>query len=56
MLKKIYQELVVIRKELQAIRNNLEFIREHPFNLVTGFVHSSNYDTGEVNQELPETR
>lgn len=24
MLEKIYQELIVIRKELQAIRNNLE--------------------------------
>lgn len=25
MLKKIYQELVLIRKELQAIRSSLEF-------------------------------
>lgn len=37
MLKKIYQELVVIRKELQAIRSSVEHIREHPFNVVTGF-------------------
>lgn len=29
MLKKVYQELVAIRKELQAIRNNLESKTNH---------------------------
>lgn len=57
MLKKIYQELMAIRKELQAIRGDLEHIRKHPFNLVTGFVRSPNYDTGEPKQgELMEWR
>ncbi len=31
MLKKIYQELVEIRKELQAIRSNQEFRSDKPF-------------------------
>lgn len=31
MLKKIYQELVAIRKELQAIRSSVEFIPELTF-------------------------
>ncbi len=52
MLKKIYQELVAIRKELQAIRSSVEFIRKHPFNLVTGFVRSPSCDTDEATQEL----
>lgn len=30
MLKKIYQELVAIRKELQAIRSSLESQKESP--------------------------
>lgn len=30
MLRKIYSELVVIRKELQAIRYSLEFDRKDP--------------------------
>lgn len=29
MLKKILQELILIRKELQAIRNNLEYQKEN---------------------------
>ena len=53
MLKKIYLELVAIRKELQAIRGHLELIRKHTFNLVTGFVRSPNYDTGEPKQGEP---
>lgn len=56
MLKKIYQELAAIRKELQAIRGSLEHIRKHPFNLVTGFGHSTNRDTGEANQGQPEMK
>ena len=31
MLKKIYQELVAIRKELQAIRNEMKFFSEEDF-------------------------
>lgn len=54
MLKKIYQELAAIRKELQAIRGSLEHIRKHPFNLVTKFVCSSNSNTGKANQEIIE--
>ena len=53
MLKKIYQELAAIRKELRAIQSDLEHIRKHPFNLVTGFVRSPNYDTGEPKQGEP---
>lgn len=32
MIKKIYQELVMIRKELQAIQNNLERVTNDPSN------------------------
>ena len=53
MLKKIYQELAAIRKELRAIQRDLEHIRKHPINLVTGFVRSPNYDTGEPKQGEP---
>ena len=53
MLKKIYQELMAIRKELQAIRGDLAHIRKHPFKRVTGFVRSPNYDTGEPKQGEP---
>lgn len=31
MLKKIYQELVKIRKELQSIRNGMKFFSEEEF-------------------------
>ena len=50
MLKKIYQELMAIRKELQAIRSSVEFIREHPFNVVTEFPlpRSPKYGTDEA--------
>ncbi len=50
MLKKIYQELMAIRKKLQTIRSSEEFIREHPFNVVTD-IHlprSPKYGTDEA--------
>lgn len=53
-LKKIYQELVAIRKELQAIQGDLEHIRKHPFQVMTGLLRSSNCDTGEAKKELSE--
>lgn len=55
MLKKIYQELVAIRKELQAIRSSVEFIREHPFDVVTDIPlpRSPNHDNKSVrNKEI----
>lgn len=39
MLKKIYQEIVAIRKLLQSIQSDLEYIRKHPFNPVTSLEH-----------------
>lgn len=56
MLKKIYQELVAIRKELQAIQSDLEHIRKHPFNVLTEFPlsRSPKHDTDEAKKELSE--
>ena len=56
MLKKIYQELVAIRKVLQAVQSDLEYIRKHPFNVVTGFPlpRSPKHGTDEASQEQPE--
>lgn len=54
MLKKIYQELVAIRKELQAIQGDLEHIRKHPFQVMTGLFRSPNCDTGEADQSKSE--
>lgn len=48
MLKKIYQELVAIRKELQAIRGGVEFIRKHPFNVLTSLGHSPSHNNKSV--------
>lgn len=55
MLKKIYQELVAIRKELQAIQGDLEHIRKHPFNVLTEFPlpRSPDHDTNEADQREP---
>lgn len=58
MLKKIYQELVAIRKELQAVQSDLEHIRKHPFNVVTGIPlpRSPKYGTDEADQGRPDFR
>lgn len=39
MLKKIYQEIVAIRKLLQSIQSDLEYIRKHPVNPMTSLEH-----------------
>lgn len=47
MLKKIYGELILIRKELQAIRNNMESVSKIELDrkAIAQAVQKSSYDT-----------